>query len=122
MRIAVPIAGDGAVGTLADSGAVRFYEDDHGAVTRRFTVDAQAGETPRAIIERHGVDVLLCGALTEAERRELAEAGLLLSPGASGDADSAVRAYLGGAVVCDPGNDCNYCGHKNRCALPHSDG
>lgn len=118
MRIAIPVV-EGRIGKgLADCTAVRLYEDDHGKVVRQSVVPAEAGETARAVVERCGADVLLCGALAPEERRELALSGLLLADAASDDPDEAVRAYLGTAIACDPSNNCNYCGFKDECALP----
>lgn len=118
MRIAVPIIGDGLCAVSSACTAVTLYEDDHGRVTKRVVVPVAAGETALSVIERHGVDVLLCPAPPEAERRTLAASGLLLADAAAEDADGAVRAYLNAAIACDPSNDCNYCGFKDECALP----
>ena len=118
MRIAIPVV-EGWIGKeLADCTAVRLYEDDHGKVTRQSVVTAEAGETARAVIERCGADVLLCGALAPEERRELALSGLLLAEAAADDPDEAVRAYLGTAIACDPSNNCNYCGVRDECVFP----
>jgi len=115
VKIAVPIAGGGVSDTLETCEAVNFYEDDHGRVTRQFTMPAERGGALE-LIERHGVDILICGALPAEERRALALSGLLLAPAVSNDADQAVKAYLSMTIVCDPGNTCNYCGFRNECA------
>jgi acetyl-CoA acetyltransferase len=117
LRIAVPVTGEAVSATLDGCAAVRFYEDDHGRVTRRSTEPVEPGAA-RALIERRGVDALLCRALPEAERVELAMSGLLLAEASADTADDALRAYLGAAIACDPTNDCNYCGHKGECAMP----
>ncbi len=118
MRIAIPVA-DGRVGrVLADCTVVRLYEDDHGKVVRQSAVPVEAGDTARAVVERSGADVLLCGPLAQEERRELALSGLLPAEAASDDPDEAVRAWLGTTIACDPSNNCNYCGFREECALP----
>jgi len=121
MRIAVPMTGKDVAASLGACEAFRFYEDDHGHVVR--TTDVPMEETgfdaALALLERRGVDVLLCAEPAEEERRSLASSGVLLSTGASGGADEAVRAYLGQAIACDPSNTCNYCGFKDTCAIPH---
>ena len=120
MRIAIPVDGVGAVAGLAGCTAVRFYEDDHGRVTRQYAESVTDGfDAALSAIERSGVDVVVCGPLTPEEKRALAINGLLLSPDASGDADEALHGYLSAAIACDPNNTCNYCGHKDECALPH---
>lgn len=121
MRIAIPVAGDRVSASLGACEAIRFYEDDHGKIVRQFSapVEESGFDAALALLERHGVDVVVCGTLTTEEKRALATAGLLLAPDASGDADAAVRAYLGAAIACDPNNTCNYCGHRDECELPH---
>ena len=115
MRIAIPVDGEERVSALATCGTIRFYEDDHGRIVRQSSIPAEGGALRS--IERSGVDVLVCGELTDAERRALAEGGVLLAMGYSGSANAAVKAYLGTAIACDPDNNCNYCGHRTECDL-----
>ncbi len=118
MKIAVPVVEDRVSEGLNGCEAVRFYEDDHGRVTKRVTEPTAPGEA-LALIERHGVDVMLCRGLTEQERGALAASGLLMAEAAAEVADDALRIFLGAAIACDPTNNCNYCGHKSECAMPH---
>ena len=115
MRIAIPVDGEEQVAALEQCGAIRLFEDDHGHIVRQSAVPIE-GDVLRTI-ERGGVDVLVCGELTDAERRALAEDGVLLAAGYGGSASAAVKAYLGTAIACDPGNNCNYCGHRTECDL-----
>lgn len=121
MRIAVPAAGETVSTSFGACEAIELFEDDHGRIVRRTRreMDARGFDAALALLERCGVDVVVCGALAEEERSALAQAGLLLAPGFSGGAEAAVRAYLGRAIACDPDNDCNYCGHKDACELEH---
>lgn len=117
MRIAVPVSGENVSASMAACEAIRFYEDDHGRIVRQSAEAPESAgfDAALALLERRGVDVLLCPPLLPEEKRALASAGLLLSPDAGGDADAAVRAYLGRAVACDPNNNCNYCGFREEC-------
>ena len=117
MRIAIPAAGEAVSATLDACEAFHFYEDDHGKIVRQFRVPMEGSGLAAvlALLERYGVDVVVCGALGAEEKRALASEGLLLAPGASGGADEAARAYLGQAIACDPSNTCNYCGHREEC-------
>ena len=111
MRIAIPVVGDDVSAGLERCGAVKFYEDDHGRIIRQFTVPVGDGtDAALAVIERHGVDTLVCGPLTPEEKRALALAGLLLSPGHTGGADAAARTYLDETIASDPNNTCHICG------------
>ena len=115
MRIAVPVNGEEQIAALEQCGTIKLYEDDHGRIVRQSSLPTEGGAL-RAI-EHCGVDVLVCGELTDAERRALAEDGVLLATGYGGSANAAVKAYLGTAIACDPSNNCNYCGHKTECDL-----
>lgn len=119
MRIAIPVTGDEVSASFGACEAFRFYEDDHGKIVRQFraSVEERSFDAALAALERYGVDVLVCGALSAEERKALAMSGLLLSPDASGDADAAALAYLGGAIAFDPANKCDYCGHKHECSM-----
>lgn len=55
-----------------------------------------------------GVDVLICGGIGGGARAALAEAGIELYPGASGDADAQVEAFLAGNLSYDPDTMCNH--------------
>lgn len=117
MRIAVPVVEGGVSARFDACEAFCFYEDDHGRIVRQFRVPVEDGgfDAALALLERYGVDVVVCGALSAEEKRLLASAGLLLAPETSGSADEAVRAYLNQAIACDPNNTCNYCAHRDGC-------
>lgn len=119
MRIAIPVDGDTVSASFDTCEAFQFYEDDHGRITRRFRVPMEGGgaDAALALLERYGVDVLICGGVTPEEKRAFALAGLLLSTDAAGGADDAALAYLGGAIAFDPANACDYCGHRHECSM-----
>lgn len=48
------------------------------------------------------MDTLICGGIGGGARTALAEIGITLYPGASGDADANVAALLAGQLVYDP--------------------
>ena len=76
-------------------------------------------------LKEYGVDTLICGGIGGGARTALAEAGITLYPGASGEADAQVAALLAGSLSYDPdtvcahpqghgeGHDCgsHSCGH-----------
>lgn len=119
VRIAVTLDGENVSASVGACKAIRLYEDDHGRIVRRTPAAWKDGDTALAVLERCGADVVVCGAPKEDERRALAQSGLLLAPGYSGEADEAVRAWLGRTIACDPGNTCNYCGWKEQCDARH---
>ncbi len=121
MRIAIPVAGENVSTEFGACEAIELFEDDHGKILRQTLVsmEGRGFEAALALLERCGADVVVCGELKPEEKHALASAGLLLAPDFSGGAETAVRAYLDRAIACDPDNDCNYCGHKDTCALEH---
>ena len=61
------------------------------------------------------VDALICGGIGGGARMALAEAGIALYPGASGDADAQVEAFLANNLVYDPNTTCNHHGEGHTC-------
>lgn len=110
MRIAIPVVGDDVSAVFGACEAVKFYEDDHGRILRQFTVPVEGGaDAALAVVEKHGVDVLVCVPLAPEEKRALALAGLLVAQGYVGGADAAAKAYLGETIASDPNNTCHIC-------------
>ena len=52
-------------------------------------------------LQEEGVSVLICGGIGGGARNALAQAGIELYPGASGDADAQVQALLEGSLAYD---------------------
>lgn len=119
MRIAIPTRAEQVFSPLGSAEGFRFYEDDHGKIVNRFFVPLEAAgtETAVALLERYGIDALVCGAVSDDERGELASAGIMLFPNASGSADDAALGFLSGAIAFDPANTCNACGHGHSCSM-----
>lgn len=124
MRIAIPVAGETVASPLSDAEGFRFYEDDHGRIVRQFLVPMEERSTKAAIdlLERYGIDALLCGTIDENERIAVGTAGLMLFPGYTGEADEAALLFLSGSIVSDPNNHCNACGFKGACSLKDKGG
>ena len=57
---------------------------------------------------QHGVDTLICGGIGGGAQSVLAEAGIQLYGGVSGDADEAVAALLSGRLNYDPNVHCSH--------------
>lgn len=67
-----------------------------------------------------GVDTLICGGIGGGARNALAEAGIKLFPGASGDADVQVKSFLAGTLNYNPDTMCNH--HSDEHAEAHNCG
>ena len=63
------------------------------------------------VLKKAGVDVSICGGIGMGARMALEKAGISLCPGAYGNADEAVKAFLNGALQFDPDSACDHHGH-----------
>ena len=120
MRIAIPVLKDNSVSkALGSCTAFKFYEDDHGKIMRQFLADFDGSGTEAAIrlLERYGIDALICDNPSAEERLSVGGAGIMLFPGADGDADAAALQFLNGTIAFDPANTCNACGHGHTCSM-----
>lgn len=59
-------------------------------------------------------DVLICGGIGGGAQMALAQAGIRLFGGVSGDADKAVEAYLSGTLAYNPNVQCNHHGEHHH--------
>lgn len=60
------------------------------------------------------VDTLLCGGIGGGAQAALAEAGIALYGGITGNADDAVRAFLAGNLAYDPDARCSHHDHAGK--------
>ncbi len=67
-------------------------------------------------------DLLICGGIGMGAINALAEAGIELFAGVSGDADAAIRAYLNGELQGDSEGFCDHHGHEHGHDCNHEDG
>ena len=58
-----------------------------------------------------GVEVLICGGIGAGAQNALAEAGIKLYGGVSGNADGAVESFIFGMLSYDPNVSCNHHSH-----------
>lgn len=64
-------------------------------------------------LTQHGVDALICGGIGGGAQAALAEAGIKLYGGVSGDADEAVNALLAGHLGYNPDVRCSHHDHEH---------
>ena len=60
------------------------------------------------------IQVLICGGIGGGARNALAEEGIRLFPGACGNADAQVEAYLAGSLEYDPDTVCSHHHHEDN--------
>lgn len=92
----------------------KLYEIADGKVIATEVVDTNgSGHGALAgFLQRQGVDALICGGIGGGAQMALAEAGIRLFGGVSGDADAAVNALLAGSLGYDPNVHCDHHDHE----------
>ena len=93
----------------------KVYEIDNNTVVKSFVVDTNGrGHGALAgFLSLNNIEVLICGGIGGGAQMALAEAGIKLYGGVSGDADAAVEAYLAGNLNFNPNVQCNHHGHDH---------
>ncbi len=94
----------------------KLYEVAEGQVLSSEVVDTNgSGHGALAgVLNRLNADVLICGGIGGGAQIALAEAGIQLYGGVSGDADAAVEAFLKGALDFNPDVQCNHHDHHGE--------
>jgi len=67
------------------------------------------------LLSELGVDTLICGGIGGGAQTALAQAGIKLYGGVSGNADDAVVACIAGTLSYDPNAKCDHHGHEHTC-------
>ncbi|MCR5173055.1 MAG: FKBP-type peptidyl-prolyl cis-trans isomerase [Oscillospiraceae bacterium] len=100
----------------------KLYEVEDGKViSAEITgTDGSGHEAMAGFLADKGVDVLICGGIGDGAAAALAEAGITLCAGASGDADEAVAAWLLGDLE-NSGVNCDHHDHDDGCSCGDHD-
>ena len=129
MKIAVTYENGQVFQHFGHTEQFKVYDVADGRVTDSRVVDTNgSGHGALAgFLRELGVDTLICGGIGGGARNALAQAGIRLFPGASGDADGAVKALLADRLDYDPdtvcahhhdhgeGHDCGHHDHEHAC-------
>lgn len=93
----------------------KVYEIDNNTVVKSFVVDTngQGHGALAGFLSLNNIEVLICGGIGGGAQMALAEAGIKLYGGVSGDADAAVEAYLAGNLDLNPNVQCNHHEHDH---------
>ena len=91
----------------------KLYESVDGKIVHAEVVDTNgSGHGALAgFLMQNGVDTLICGGIGGGAQVALANAGITLCSGASGDTDKAVEAYLRGELT-SAGATCSHHSHE----------
>ena len=116
MRIAVPYDNGAVFQHFGRTSAFKFYDVENGEI-RASAVHSTNGSGHGALagfLKDNGVDTLICGGIGGGAQNALAQAGIRLFGGVSGNADEAVNALLAGNLGYDPDVHCNHHDHHGE--------
>ena len=110
MRIAVTYENGEIFQHFGHSEQFKIYETADGKVLSAEVLDTNgSGHGALAgFLKDYSVDALICGGIGGGARMALAQAGIELYPGVTGDADAAVDALLKGCLDYNPDTMCNH--------------
>ena len=116
MKIAVTYENGEVYQHFGHSEYFKFYEIENGKVVASEVVatDGTGHGALAGFLKVRGAEVLLCGGIGGGARNALGEAGIRLYPGASGEADLQVEAFLKGSLSYDPETTCNHHHHEGE--------
>lgn len=125
MKIAVTYENGQVFGHFGHTACFKLYQVEGGQVVASSLLPTNgSGHGALAgLLAQQGVDTLICGGIGAGARQALAEQGIRLYPGASGDADACVRALLQGTLQYNPDTVCSHhhhgeghtCSHGHNC-------
>lgn len=113
MRIAVTYENGEIFQHFGHTEQFRVYDIADGKITSAQVVGSDGlGHGALAdFLKNNGIDVLICGGIGGGAQTALANAGIRLYGGVSGNADAAVQAFLDGKLDYNPDVKCNHHAH-----------
>ena len=115
MKIAVTYANGQIFQHFGHTEQFKIYEIDGDRIVASEVVDTNgSGHGALAgFLMKHGVNTLICGGIGGGAQQALAQAGIRLFGGVSGDADAAVHALLAGNLGYNPNVRCDHHDHEH---------
>lgn len=115
MRVAVTYENGQIFQHFGHTQEFKLYDIEDGKVVSSVVVDTNgSGHGALAgVLNVYKVDVLICGGIGGGAQMALAQAGIKLFGGVSGDADAAVQALLDGTLAYNPDVRCNHHDHEH---------
>ena len=115
MRIAVTYENGNIFQHFGHTEEFKVYDVEDGKVrdSRVIGTNGTGHGALAGLLAEGGVDVLICGGIGGGAQAALAEAGIKLYGGVSGEADAAVNALLASALPYDPNVRCDHHDHAH---------
>ena len=67
------------------------------------------------ILMKEKIQIFICGGIGGGARNMLGDAGIKVYPGANGNADAQVEAFIKGTLNYDPNTECHHHDHGDSC-------
>ena len=115
MRIAVTYENGQIFQHFGRTAQFKLYDIEDGKIVRSEVVDTNGsghGALAGFLMQR-GVDTLICGGIGGGAQAALANAGIRLFGGVSGDADAAAEALVNGTLNFNPAVHCDHHEHAH---------
>lgn len=123
MRIAVTYENGSIFQHFGHTEQFKLYDIEDGKIVEEKVADTngQGHGALAGFLAEAGVEILICGGIGGGAQAALAEAGIRLFGGVSGDADGAVKAYLAGNLAFNPNVQCSHHEHEqgHSCGSHH---
>ena len=116
MRIAVTYENGEIFQHFGHTAQFKVYDVQNNAVVKAEVIDTNgSGHGALAgLLSSLGVDILICGGIGGGAQMALAQAGIKLFGGVSGNADDAVAACIAGTLAYDPNAKCDHHDHHGQ--------
>lgn len=110
MRVAVAYENGQVFQHFGHTETFKVYVTEGGEIQSAELVSANGSShgALASLLEKHKIDALICGGIGAGARTALAEAGIELYPGVTGDADACVKAFLKGELSYHPDTVCSH--------------
>ena len=117
MRIAVTYENGNVFQHFGHTEEFKVYEVEDGKIVSSeiFGSNGSGHGALATLLNDKGIDVLICGGIGGGAQSALAERGIELCAGASGDVDEAVAAYLRGELITTGANCDHHHGEDHSC-------
>jgi predicted DNA-binding protein (UPF0251 family)/predicted Fe-Mo cluster-binding NifX family protein len=124
MRIAVTYDNGQIFQHFGRTEAFKVYDVEDGRIVNAQVVGTggQGHGALAGLLAQSDVDVLICGGIGGGAQNALAQMGIQLYGGVSGDADAAVDALLKGELSYNPDVHCGHHGEGHQCGHHHGGG
>ena len=117
MRIAVTYDNGNIFQHFGHTAQFKVYDIENNQIVNEQIIDTngQGHGALAAFLNEAKADVLICGGIGGGAQNALAQAGIKLFGGVTGNADEAVKAYLAGTLEYTANVTCNHHDHQHSC-------